>query len=100
MYLLQLQSLRQKMSAGTAISRQTATHHSGRATSDLQLLMRRLLVVLALILTLTLPAAADKAKSFYNKGRDAEARQNYEQAYDFYKQAYDLKPQDLRYRSA
>ena len=62
--------------------------------------MRRLLVALALILSLTLPAAADKAKSFYNKGRDAEARQNFEQAYDFYKQAYDLKPQDLRYRSA
>ena len=62
--------------------------------------MKRLLVVLALLLTVTLPAAADKAKSLYNKGRDAEARQNFEQAYDFYKQAYDLKPKDLRYRSA
>ncbi len=29
-----------------------------------------------------------------------EARQNYEQAYDFFKQAYDQKPQDVSYRSA
>jgi general secretion pathway protein D len=36
----------------------------------------------------------------YNKGKDAEARQNYEQAYDFYKQAYDENPKDLQYRAA
>ncbi len=44
--------------------------------------------------------AADNAKSFFNKGRDAEARQNYEQAYDFYKHAYDLKPTNLNYRAS
>jgi general secretion pathway protein D len=44
--------------------------------------------------------AADQSKNFYNKGRDAEARQNYEQAYDFYKQAYDLKPTNLTYRAS
>jgi len=44
--------------------------------------------------------AADNAKAFYNKGRDAEARQNYEQAYDFYKHAYDLKPTNLGYRAS
>ena len=48
----------------------------------------------------TLPALADKAKDLYLKGQDAEARQNYEAAFDFFKQAYDLKPKDLRYRSA
>jgi len=53
-----------------------------------------------LVLAVTLAIAADKAKSVYNKGKDAEARQNYEQAYDYYKQAYDLKPGDLTYRSA
>ena len=47
-----------------------------------------------------LPAIADKAKTAYEKGQDAEARQNFEAAYDFYKQAYDLKPKDLRYRSS
>jgi general secretion pathway protein D len=60
----------------------------------------RLATVLFLVLAVTLPAAADKAKSLYEKGKDAEARQNYEQAYDYYKQAYDLKPKDLEYRAA
>jgi general secretion pathway protein D len=62
--------------------------------------MRRFLTVLSLLLAITLPAAADKAKSIYKKGVDAEARQNWEQAYEFYKQAYDLKPKELRYRTA
>ncbi len=57
-------------------------------------------VVVLLVLIATLPAAADKAKSLYLKGKDAEARQNYEQAYDFYKQAYGLKPQDTSYRAS
>src|SRR5580700_5251400 len=54
-----------------------------------------LLVVLAI-----LPAIADKAKTIYEKGQDAEARQNFEAAYEFYRQAYDLKPKDLRYRTS
>jgi general secretion pathway protein D len=66
--------------------------------------MRRLmrpagLLLLAALATLTV-LAADKAKKLYAEGQDAEARQNYEAAYGFFKQAYDLKPKDLRYRSA
>ncbi|HEU5403648.1 MAG TPA: secretin N-terminal domain-containing protein, partial [Terriglobales bacterium] len=57
-------------------------------------------LILLIALIAALPAIADKAKSFYEKGRDAEARQNYELAYDNYKQAYDLKPTDMRYRVA
>ena len=53
-----------------------------------------------LLFFLSISAFADKAKSFYDKGSDAEARQNYEQAYDFYKQAYALKPKDLKYRAS
>ena len=54
-----------------------------------------------LLLSLILPStAADSAKSLYAKGKNAETRQNYEQAFDFYKQAYEQKPQDLSYRSA
>jgi general secretion pathway protein D len=54
-----------------------------------------------LVIAVTLPiGAADSAKSLYNKGKDAEARQNYEAAYDFYRQAYDLKPRDLAYRTS
>lgn len=62
-------------------------------------LMRPALLLL-LVAVVTLPAIADKAKDMYAKGQDAEARQNYEAAYDYFKQAYDLKPKDLRYRSA
>jgi len=57
-------------------------------------------LLLMLVAVVTLPAIADKAKDLYAKGQDAEARQNYEGAYDFFKQAYDLKPKDLRYRAA
>src|SRR5579863_3696227 len=65
--------------------------------------MRRLLrpaLLLSLVAALTLPALADKAKDLYEKGQDAEARQQYEAAYDFYKQAYNIKPKDLRYRTS
>ncbi|MCI0355524.1 MAG: cohesin domain-containing protein [Acidobacteria bacterium] len=62
-------------------------------------LFRRLAVVMVLLLV-TIPAAADKAKSFYKQGKDAETRQNYEAAFDAYRQAYDLKPREVRYRLA
>ena len=62
--------------------------------------LRRPALWLILVAVVTLPALADKAKDLYNKGQDAEARQNYIAAYDFFKQAYDLKPKELRYRTA
>jgi general secretion pathway protein D len=80
MHLLQPQSLRQAWRVGARL--------------------RRIATAMLLVLTLALPAAADKAKSLYDKGRNAEARQNWEQAYEFFKQAYDLKPKELRYRTA
>jgi general secretion pathway protein D len=43
-------------------------------------------------------SANDSAKSLYNKGREAEARQDYEAAFEYYRQAYDLKPTELKYR--
>jgi general secretion pathway protein D len=57
-------------------------------------------LALLLVALATLPALADKAKDLYDKGRDAEARQQYEAAFDFFRQAYQLKPKDLRYRAA
>jgi general secretion pathway protein D len=65
--------------------------------------MRRLMrqaLLLSLVAAATLPVFADKAKDLYAKGQDAEARQQYEAAYDLFKQAYELKPKDLRYRAA
>src|SRR3984957_17055218 len=65
--------------------------------------MRRLLrpgILLLVVAVVTVATAADKAKGFFTKGQDAEARQNYEAAYEFFKQASDLKPKDLRYRAS
>jgi len=56
--------------------------------------------ILLLVVATTLPASPSGANSLFNKGKDAEARQNYELAYDYYKQAFDLKPKDLAYRAA
>jgi general secretion pathway protein D len=65
--------------------------------------MRRLLrpaTLLLVVLAVTLPAAADKAHSLWNKGKDAEQRQDYERAFEYYEEAFRLKPKDLRYRTA
>ena len=56
-----------------------------------------LLVVCALGVS---SSVAESAKSLYHKGQQAEARQDYLEAYEDYKAAYDQKPTDLRYRSA
>ena len=57
-------------------------------------------VALGLIFAITLPLAAESARSLFNKGRDAEARQDPEAAYEFYKQAYEQKPKELKYRAS
>ncbi len=64
--------------------------------------MKRLTRVLALLLIFgTLPAVAtDKAKALYKQGLDAEIRQDYETAYNYYHQAYELKPDDITYRAS
>lgn len=53
------------------------------------------LIVFAAILS---AAAAESAKSLYNKGVKAEAREDYEAAFEYYKAAYQAKPQELKYR--
>ena len=46
-------------------------------------------------------ASTDKqAKALYEKGKAAEAREDYITAYNDYHQAWELKPTDLRYRTA
>jgi general secretion pathway protein D len=64
--------------------------------------MKRLqsLVTLILILLITLPAYADKAKSSYNLGVKAEAQNKYDEAYEAYRQAYALKPKTPQYLAA
>ena len=61
--------------------------------------MRRVANTLVVLLMLsTVVVAAESPKSLFKKGQKAEARGDYEGAYDFYRQAYDQKPEELRYR--
>jgi general secretion pathway protein D len=54
-----------------------------------------------LALTFTFLAfAADQAAKAYKLGVDAEARNDYLKAYEGYKQAYELKPKEIKYRAA
>ena len=65
--------------------------------------MRRfwsLTTLLLVVLAVSLPAPAETARSAYKRGKDAEARQDYERAFEFYQEAFRLKPKDLRYRTS
>ena len=66
----------------------------------MRFLVRTTSIILITLAILFPVAAGDRAKALYKQGRDAEARQNYEQAFEFYKQAYDLKPTNLAYRTS
>ena len=57
--------------------------------------------VVLLSLALVVPAFADdSAKTLFKKGQNAEARQNFLEAYEDFKAAYEKKPTDLRYRAS
>src|SRR5438105_553471 len=66
--------------------------------------MRRLFQSAALALVLSLIGAPlladDSARSLYNKGKDAETRQDYEKAFQYFQQAWDKKPKEIKYRVA
>jgi general secretion pathway protein D len=66
--------------------------------------MKRFTGVLSLLLIFTVAAFANsadkKAKALYQKGQQAQARQDYIAAYNYYHQAYQLNPSDLTYRSS
>jgi general secretion pathway protein D len=65
--------------------------------------MKRFISLLTLLCVLAVSAfaSADKeAKQLYQKGKLAEARQDYIAAYNFYHKAYQLKPTELNYRSS
>ena len=54
-----------------------------------------------LALTFTLLAfGADQAAKAYKLGADAETRNDYLKAYEGYKQAFELKPKEIKYRAA
>src|SRR5580765_3533833 len=57
------------------------------------------LPLLAASALLTLPAPAQSARSWDKRGADAEARHDYDAAYEDYKQAIEKKPKDVRYKA-
>jgi general secretion pathway protein D len=63
-------------------------------------LKRAATLIFAFLLLLPAAALADQAKKLYEQGKAAEARENYEVAYDLYSKAFDLKPADIRYKAA
>ncbi|HLJ87224.1 MAG TPA: cohesin domain-containing protein [Candidatus Angelobacter sp.] len=50
------------------------------------------------VLVSSIVAEGESVGSLYTKGQNAEVRQDYEAAYEYYKAAHDLKPNDLKYR--
>jgi general secretion pathway protein D len=63
----------------------------------------RFVTVLLLALLVIMPATSaspDKAKSLFSQGVEQEALEHFDQAYQLYKQAFDLKPKEVQYRAA
>jgi general secretion pathway protein D len=60
----------------------------------------RFVFVVATVFALVMPVLADRASLLYTQGQDAEVRQDYEAAYSFYLEAWQLKPRNLAYRTA
>ena len=65
-------------------------------------IIMRLRFLFAFLLILALSAAVypDAANNAYKQGVRAESRKQYDQAFEFYKQAYTLKPEEPRYGTA
>ena len=65
-------------------------------------MMMRLRFLFALLLVLTLSAAVypDEASTAYKQGVHAESQKQYDAAFQAYKRAYSLKPNDPRYATA
>lgn len=59
-----------------------------------------LLAALALILFAGAGLHAQSANSLYKHGQDAEAREDYDSAFDFYQKANAKNPKDITYRAA
>jgi len=54
----------------------------------------------ALLATLCVPAHADEARAAYKRGVQFETHNKYDEAFQEFKQAYQLKPKDAEYLAA
>ncbi len=81
--------------------RVTTPAHPRTATRTLHGAIAMLLSVLLVLGGFPLPAvAADSAHKLYLQGQAAEAREDYDAAYEAYRKAYAKAPNDLRMRTA
>jgi general secretion pathway protein D len=64
------------------------------------LLHPRFYLCLLLVFTTCAPAQSDSASAAYNRGVKADGQKQYDIAFEAYKQAFALKPQDPKYLSA
>src|ERR1700727_497565 len=61
--------------------------------------MRKVAATLTMLFIFAaLLSAAETAKTLYQKGMKAEAREDYEPEYNFFKAAYQQQPEELKYR--
>src|ERR1700733_13245163 len=60
----------------------------------------RTVLVLILGLILVAPIHSDDAKNAYRRGQNAELKNEYDAAFDAYRQAYSLKPREPKYITA
>jgi general secretion pathway protein D len=61
---------------------------------------QRLATLLVIVTALSLPAYADRGSSAYKHGAKAQRKEQYDVAYQFYKQAYTLSPENAKYFAA
>src|SRR5580658_2852360 len=59
-----------------------------------------LLAVVTAIVGSSAPVRAESAESDFKRGESAEAREDYDAAFDFYQKALTKKPKDLAYKTA
>jgi general secretion pathway protein D len=61
---------------------------------------QHILWVLLFVLLLSMAANADQASAAYKRGSHAESQNQYDQAYEGYREAHKLKPNDAKYYAA
>jgi len=94
-------SLRKSASAKTHGSLMNRFAIPLKAGKSAVALLLNVTLTLGTLTTVSTPALADdSAKKLYNKGQSAEAREDYDAAYDFFRKAYAKSPNDLRMRAS
>ena len=85
------------IAAGPAIEHPLSEPMPILVKATTRMIFVRIALVWVLILTLGAPARPDQAGGAYKRGVRAEAKAQYDEAYEAYKQAHQLKPKDPRY---